>query len=259
MKAKLLILSIAVLCLSAAPAMAATFGDGGAGLDGVLDSITVAPSPTPGQTSVNVLTDEIPDTYDSQWHIAAGGSSANTMIVELAAFAPGNIFGVYDLTNPATKVQIFAGSNIAGDQAYLAIDSMGNVTVTPFGGGLANTGTFGATWFGYYLDSSACANGGTFYSDSSLNTDNIIGTIYDHMYAYQGTNTDTLHIAPWDPGLWTPGEYILAWEDLKATASDWDFTDMVVMIESVYVPVPGAVLLGILGLGVAGLKLRKYA
>ena len=88
------------------------------------------------------------------------------------------------------------------------------------------------------------------------------------MYAYQGTG-DTVEISPWDPGDWTDNEYVLAFEDLVATwtnqdgsqgTSDWDYTDFVVMVESVNpVPVPGAVLLGILGLSAAGIKLRRFA
>jgi hypothetical protein len=250
MRIKLLIISIAVLCLSAAPAIAVVGPPPGAALQQVLDNITVAP--VAGSSSVNVTTDYLSDTADSIWHIGATGGSTNTMIIELAAFAPGNTFGVYDLSNPANKAQIFSGAHVAGNQALLSIDAAGNVFVN-----LAYQTTIAGTWFGYYLISPQ----GTFYSDSTLNTDNPapFGQIYDHFLAYQGLGIDTVKIAQWAPGLWTPGEYVLAWEDLAGPGSDWDFTDMVVMVESVYVPVPAAVLLGVLGLGVAGLKLRKYA
>lgn len=247
MRIKLLIISIAVLCLSAAPAMAAIVSPPpGAPLQAVLDGITVPPP-----SSINVTTDYIPDSADSIWHIGGTGGSTSTMIIELAGFAPNNTFGIYDLANPANKAQIFAGGNVAGDQALLSIDAAGNVFVN-----FAPITTITGTWFGYYLISPQ----GTFYSNSTLNTDNPAPpNIYDHFYAYQGLGIDTVQIAQWAPGLWTPGEYILAWEDLAGPGSDWDFTDMVVMVESVYVPVPGAILLGIIGLSVAGIKLRKYA
>ena len=50
--------------------------------------------------------------------------------------------------------------------------------------------------------------------------------------------------------------YVIGFED----GTDWDYQDLVVEITNCApVPVPAAVLLGILGLGVAGLKLRKFA
>jgi len=258
MKTKLLIFGIAVLCLSAGPAMAAIFGPLGPGpLQGVLDGITTAP--VAGSSSVNVSTDEIPDVGDSYWSITASGGSVNTFIVELAGFAAFNTFGVYDSTNPANKVQIFAGGDTAGAQKMLSIDMFGNVYVQSVILGNFASGNH----FGYYIDSSTFLDGtnnpagGVFYSDTALNIDGL-----DHMYAYQGKNIDTVQIPPWSAGLWTDDEYVFAFEDLlhlpPQFVSDRDYTDVVVMIESI-VPVPGAVILGILGLGVASLKLRKYA
>jgi len=254
MKRKLLLAFCLSLFLSTTPAMAALFGDGtgtGAALDGVLDGITVAPSPTPGNSSVNVLTDEITEGLDKHWHTTGLGSTVSSMIVELAAFAPGNTFGVYDLADPTNKVEIFNGSDAAGAWTTLTVFSNKDFYING-----AYQSTFGSTWFGYYMDSSANAAGGVWYSDTGLNTDGM-----DHLYAYQGTDTDTVSIPPFAAGLWTDNEYILAWEDLAGVhpTSDRDFTDMVVMVESVVVPVPGAILLGMLGLGAVGIKLRKFA
>lgn len=238
---KLIVLCIAALCLSTGPAAADL-----SGLQGVLDNITKGPNP--GNSSVDVTTDMLLEGTDKQWHITGTGGSVATIVIELAGFAGTNTFGVYDLVNPANRVQIFTGGASAGAMALLAIDAAKNVYIngTP-------VATFGSTSFGYYLDSSNAEGGGVFYSDTALNPDQL-----DHMLAYQGTNTDTVQIPPWAAGLWTDNEYILAWEDLLR-GGDLDYNDFVVMVESVMVPVPAAVLLGILGLGVAGLKLRKYA
>jgi hypothetical protein len=248
MKIRLLILSFAALCLSAAPAMAATFGDGGTGLQGVLDGITLAP--VAGSSSVNVLTDEIADALDSYWVTTASGTGSATMIIEIAGYAGTNTFGVY---NSGVYVQLFGGSAQAGDIVSVSIKTDGSVYVNN-----VDTGTdFASTAFGFYLDSRAAPgnNDGLWHSDTSLNADST-----DHMYAYQGKDIDTVQLHSSIPaGLWTDNEYVLAFEDLNFDiGADADFTDMVLMVESI-VPVPAAVLLGILGLGVVGLKLRKHA
>ena len=239
----ILVCSAIALFLAAGSAGAAVFGpDNGAALQGVLDDITLAP--TAGQSSVDVLTDDVADSFDSYWDITATGGSVSTLVVELAAFAPDNVFGIFDSSNPMNKVTVFAGSAGSGAMATISITSVGDVYLNH-----ADTGIdFGATTFGYFLDSSFYANGGFWYSDTSLNNDSM-----DHMYAYQGKDIDTVQLGPWAPGLWTSNEYVLAFEDLGFNASsDGDYTDMVLMVESVQpVPIPAAVLL--FGSGLFGL------
>jgi len=73
----------------------------------------------------------------------------------------------------------------------------------------------------------------------------------DHMLTYKVTGLP-------GQGSWTV--WLLRWDDQTikcGSGSDRDFNDSVIEIRAV--PVPGAVLLGMLGLGVAGWKLRKYA
>ena len=278
MKVRLLVLSIAVaLCLSATPAMAdptwstgpVTFGSdpGVPALQGVLDGITKLP--VLGSSSVNVKTDAILDHVDTQWMIDGSGGSVETLIVEMASFAGTNTFGIYDITAPGTTVEIFSGGNIAGDQHLVSILATGEVRLD-----FSNTGTFFAgNNFGFYLDSTptVATGGGYWYSDTAINADGM-----DHLYAYQGNDIDTIEIPPFDAGKFSNNEYVLAWEDLEATwdhtvtgddlaggskgTSDRDYTDFVVIVESITpVPLPGAILLGMLGLSVAGLKLRKHA
>lgn len=257
MRRKLLIFGIAVLCLSAAPANA---GSWPTSLQGVLDGITTAP--VSGTSSVDVTTDMLPDVagsgyYDSYWSITGTAGSFSTVVFELSASQYDvQKFGVFDYADPTNYVQLFDGTVNVGTQATVGIQLDGSVIVN-----MVDTGVdFGGNLFGYYFDSSSvCAgDGGFWHSDSALNTTD---AGKDHMYAYQGTNTDMVQIGSWAPGLWTDSEFILAFEcGAFSGGCDGDYDDFVVMVESVNpVPVPGAVLLGILGLSAAGIKLRRFA
>lgn len=236
MKKISVVLASMILGLIAMPAMA--------DLQGILDGITVSPP-----SSVNVNTDAIPQ--DAYWQIGAAGGAVSTLIFK--APRGSDTFGIYDAADSATKVEIFSGAAIPGDQGLVSIMANGDVRL----GGTVKGHFLAGNNFGFYLTSGDA----TFYSDSALN-----GGI-DHMLAFQGTGDNVQLPGGYAAGPWQANEFILAWEDggsqvnqVSFAAVAPDFADFVVMVESVApVPVPAAVLLGLLGLGAAGLKLRRFA
>lgn len=257
-KYSIAILIAALLALTTGPAFAGmyptaptTMGDNGFedNLQEVFNKITTAGPYGAGVSSVNTSTDAIVDLVDSYWSIGSTGQSASTMIVEYSANSGVTSFGVYDAVTPSKQVTIFAGSDVPGwivGQAVLSMSALGDVAIDGVDTGV----DFAGNNFGFFIKLGD--NGATFYSDSSLNPGGL-----DHMYAYQGKGTDTIQITPdIAPGIWSQNEFALGWEDLSL--GDADFQDLVVMVESIVpVPVPGAVLLGLLGLSVAGARLRK--
>lgn len=272
MKTKLIILSIAALCLLAASAVAdpytiiETGANGEDTLQDIFDKMTYG-----GDSSVDVTYDAISDSLDSYWQTGATDMGSSTIIIEIAGNADENELGIYAYGDTSTSLKLFDAMATTGYKAginYYDVDMEFLVTYYDASGvqiGSQVNKVFGTNLFGFYLSNEE--DNLIFYSDSALNDDGD-----NNMLAFQGVGdsvdvTYSLNTSgeaeQGKSSEWGPGEYILAWEDLPLpdnSDKEPDYNDLVLMVESLIpVPVPGAVLLGILGLGVAGWKLRKYA
>ncbi len=240
---KLLTSLIATTLLVLASTASATVVKGNA-LQGVLNDITVV-----GDSSVNVHTDQMRN--DELWSLTASGGSFATLVIELAGYENINSFGVYDYSNPLNSIELFAGDHVAGYKSTLSINAAGVVSVVTLDDENAfvgyKAGLFERDRFGYYLNS---GSGEIYYSQAILN-ESADGDVKgdDHMVAYQGQG-DEIELPGADKGTWTADEYILAWEDMPLATSDKDYTDFVVMVESVEA-IPEPALLAIFGLGLA--------
>jgi Domain of unknown function (DUF4114) len=164
-----------------------------------------------GNTLVNINSDadQLDDGLDVAWTSTAGNPVA--MVVEVAGSASVNTFGVYNLADPSQKTEIFLGVSTGGATSTI---------LSPY-----------AT-FGFYLYNGALNQ--TWYSDTSLNGGQ------DHMVAYQGKG-QTLNLGndpnnPTGSVLWDSNTYLLAWEDVNLPDSDYDYNDMVLLVNTATSP-----------------------
>lgn len=221
------------------------------------------------QDELNAITTSGPDinvyngqyTPSSYWTIGATGGSENKILLELAGNASTNTFGIFDPSNTSNYLQLFSGPASAGWSTLLA-QSGNTFTATYFDQNNVYQGqqsiTINGNLFGYYLG--AASDTPTYFSDPSKNP--AFGPTYPNgmpqMAAYAGNGQTYLNGKPF-----LSGEYLLAWEDKTGSASDLDYNDFVVLVESVKaVPEPAA--LGMFGFGMlligaaVGFRRRRF-
>lgn len=216
-------------------------------LQTVLDSLHLG-----GKARLDVTKDFVRDDLDSYWQVSppdgfgpTEGEAAALIVIEMAGFAPGNVFGIYDPSDKDNRVPLFVGPDGSTAAVVLAVETNGHVVVYR-GETVLREGNFSGTRFGFYLDSSVYApQGGLFFSDSSLNSRS-----QDHMVAFQGDNDVVINPpGDWPAEVFRSNEFVLCFEDLvdevaqgliagcvvtpRPLISDWDFEDMVILISGI--------------------------
>jgi len=187
---------------------------------------------------------------DEVWEITSSAASATALIFEFTPYAGTNTFGIYDIYNPDTKLQLYNGAATTGAKRLLTVDdSLGagqvRFTTYSFSPWFSNSvNNFTSNLFGYYVDSSASAGGGVFYSQSSLNSNTSGGNggTTDHFVSFRGDNNLRLDLdgagKKFSYATFSSGEFILAAEATTFDAplpvnTNFDYADFVVLVQSV--------------------------
>ena len=148
-----------------------------------------------GPSGIDAVNDQL---WNAIFQAGIDLAATSTIMLEMAAYAPINEFGIYEYGNPGNMLKLFTGSNDVGDTAFLDLDPDDNLivdTVVAFSGMTMYTATFSGNTelFGFWLDSPDLG-GSLFYTEDSLNPGGMA-----QAFIYDGT-------APW--GL--EGDYIVA-------------------------------------------------
>lgn len=248
-----LLASIAGLCgpALAGPVNIRPVSVSGTALQTAMDGITVS---GPG---VDVFADQ--DTTAWFTNTASGGS-ITTFIVDSNVSQRIGAFGIYEVANPSNRATIFDGTVVQGDQALVSFFADGTIKVN---GNVVASGFDDPMTFGYFLevlgeDPPGLGEGGiapvdyTVYTDDALN--NLVNPSGDaRVLVFRGDDQTVLQLPSLGPGLFMDNEFILAFETGSPDSGAKDFSDFVLIVESVApIPEPATGLLLALGLGAIG-------
>ena len=224
------LIAVVIILMIASVAQAATIN--GTGLQNILDSKTLGGTSSvdaSGSSNSAIGTDAI-------WRQTASGGSFEVLMINSGNYS----FGIFDSSNQSNKIEIFSANTALGQGRTFEILMDGSVLVSENYAGNFSTGSFG-----FYL-----SNGTDFLYSSDL--------LIDHMVAFQGTGDMFQPYINRNYGEWSANEYVLAWDWAGDAGFGANFTDYVLMVESVHpVPEPSSVLLlggGLIGLGFAGYR-----
>jgi len=197
--------------------------------------------------------------YVSLTDLTAPETAVATLLLEASGYANENQLGIYNYggigAQPSSSemLLLFDGSASAPVSATIQFDiTSGTAWYDRNSNGVKDAGETASvgTTFGFYLnspDTAPCVSNPTFYSDSLLNPDT---TTDPHAAIYDVRQVTGAIVG--DP------DVVVAFEDLLACHSDWDFSDVVVGVTDV-APVPEPTTIALLGLGSLAFLRRRRA
>jgi hypothetical protein len=232
MKLKISILSIvALLCLGTTSAMADLFdftiSNPTVQYVNASTTLTVAANPTVGGTG-DVVGQSAPALNQAAhllWDIAVPDAGSFSLTMSLS--------NIDSTANTADGAGLFAFTDSTGD------------TIT---GGL--TGNWYKTQAGQNHFDGVLSS--VMWNDTSGDGQFDGGPTSNVLYPNNYVNMGFTAPLPWQGSIVQLTTGAVGW-------FDHDFSDSTGSIDAIVVPVPGAILLGLLGLGVAGIKMRKFA